>query len=272
MVSIMAIMMMMVMVFGSKAEASEDLIGQPHYTKKEVIHTKYGSYEKEVIVKGIVKDFAPVKKGANDFLEVSCKTTSKTKLLKKKAFEVCYSTEFHAPLGVWYVLKGSKMDAKIQKRPNFREDHSLKKENRVPVKLFSHTGYDRGHMANDASFDWNKTVLQETYLMSNIVPQTSNINRHLWRHAETVARNLAKKHHEVFVMNFNKFKLHDEKGRSFVYVIQKGEKYEAIPYEELKAIMYLDPYGLIHTMVFTIENPILNNRYVKKKILDGSSN
>ena len=37
-------------------------------------------------------------------------------------------------------------------------------------------GYDVGHLANDASFDYNKETLYDTYSTANVIPQLPEIN------------------------------------------------------------------------------------------------
>jgi len=57
--------------------------------------------------------------------------------------------------------------------------------------FYAHSGYDRGHLAPAADFNWSTNALRETYYFSNIAPQVPSVNRGEWRRIETAVRSLA---------------------------------------------------------------------------------
>ena len=63
------------------------------------------------------------------------------------------------------------MNPSIKKRPSFYTEKNLKKKYRSHTRDYTHSGYDRGHLANDASFDYDKKIVRKTYTMANIIPQ-----------------------------------------------------------------------------------------------------
>lgn len=60
---------------------------------------------------------------------------------------------------------------------------------------------DRGHLANDAPFDWSDKSVKNTYSMANVIPQYKNINRYTWIKAEKPERLVATKLGKVSVLN-----------------------------------------------------------------------
>ena len=105
-----------------------------------------------------------------------------------------------------YTLDGDKVnEVNIKKRPSFHTEKSLDRAHRVSPKSYSKTGYDRGHMANDASFDWSMESLNSTYSMVNIVPQEPRVNRYHWIKVERYARLVARKLGSVNVINIMQY-------------------------------------------------------------------
>jgi len=66
---------------------------------------------------------------------------------------------------------------------------------------YTHSGYDRGHLANDASFDYDEKAVRKTYTMANIIPQAPNVNRKTWIKAEKLERTIAVQLGSVSVLN-----------------------------------------------------------------------
>lgn len=58
------------------------------------------------------------------------------------------------------------------------------------------SGYDRGHMVPAGDFVWNKVLKDETFLYTNINPQSPALNRGIWANLESRIRNEVIKHSE----------------------------------------------------------------------------
>jgi endonuclease G len=124
------------------------------------------------------------------------------KLLHKKAFDICYSYKLKNPLAVVYKIDGSLIDKYNYSRKHlrFKPDYSLPRKCRSYPQDYSHTGYDRGHNAPNAVFDYDKSIQKETFLMSNISPQKPGLNRKLWAKIEKFARYEARKYGYVRII------------------------------------------------------------------------
>jgi len=124
------------------------------------------------------------------------------KNLHKKAFDICYSYKEKHPLAVAYVLKKELVNKNLYSRKGlrFRPDYNLPTRYRSYSKDYSRTGFDRGHNAPNADFDYNKAIQKETFLMSNITPQKPNLNRRYWVKLEKLERFLAVKYKKVEVV------------------------------------------------------------------------
>ena len=123
-------------------------------------------------------------------------------IIDKQVFTICYDYKMKGAKYVAYTLDGNKVNAvNIKKRNSFYTEKNLPKKYRSHTKDYTHTGYDHGHLANDASFDYSKKVVRKTYTMANIIPQAPNVNRRTWIKAEKLERSVASKLGEVSVIN-----------------------------------------------------------------------
>ena len=84
-------------------------------------------------------------------------------------------------------------------RPDFRPDPRLPKwYNRIGYYDYSGSGYDRGHMVPSADRFANPRLNEETFMMSNIVPQTGALNQFPWNELEMYIRSLARKRQDIY--------------------------------------------------------------------------
>ena len=125
------------------------------------------------------------------------------KVLHKKAFDICYSCKWKTPKLVVYKVDGNLIDAKNLSRKSlrFKIDYNLPIKCRSYSKDYSHTGFDRGHNAPNAAFDYDRTIQKETFLMSNIAPQKPQLNRRLWAKIEKFVRFQARKYKDIRVIS-----------------------------------------------------------------------
>ena len=65
---------------------------------------------------------------------------------------------------------------------------------------YSHTGWDKGHMAPRADMKWSAQALEESYYFTNICPQDHEMNGQAWRKIEELTRRLAKHYGSVYVV------------------------------------------------------------------------
>jgi endonuclease G len=72
------------------------------------------------------------------------------------------------------------------KRTNaFVADAALTADKRSTPSDYAGSGYDQGHIANDAHQSWDQQVEYESFLMSNMSPQLPGLNRGIWKLLET---------------------------------------------------------------------------------------
>ncbi|MEK7855659.1 MAG: DNA/RNA non-specific endonuclease, partial [Acidobacteriota bacterium] len=90
----------------------------------------------------------------------------------------------------WRTTKADLGDSRP--RPDFRPDMRLPNGfKRIGYYDYSGSGYDRGHMVPSADRFANAALNEETFMMTNIVPQTGALNQYPWNKLEQYARSQA---------------------------------------------------------------------------------
>ena len=94
---------------------------------------------------------------------------------------------------VGWTLKASDVGP-VERSNRFREDSELPSRfKRVDDDDYAHSGYDRGHLCNSEDRTASEYLNEETFLMSNIIPQTPTLNRGPFKFLEAYCRKLAVK-------------------------------------------------------------------------------
>jgi len=90
----------------------------------------------------------------------------------------------------WVSWKTTRADlGKSIERPDFRPDPRLPDNfRRIGYYDYSGSGYDRGHMVPSADRFANAALNEQTFMMTNIVPQTGALNQYPWNKLEQYAR------------------------------------------------------------------------------------
>jgi endonuclease G len=107
------------------------------------------------------------------------------RILRNHGFILGYSDLRGNPLWVEYSLTVAEENAPSLKRPN-RFESDWRSINPVSHDSYQHSGYDRGHMAPNYAMShlYGREGQADSFLMTNITPQKSNLNQKLWQRLE----------------------------------------------------------------------------------------
>ena len=87
-------------------------------------------------------------------------------------------------------------------RPDFSDDLSLPPQfYRAKPSDYSRSGFDRGHLVPSADRFGDAGLNAELFLMTNVVPQTSELNQFPWQKFESYARTLVRKGYDVYAIS-----------------------------------------------------------------------
>ena len=126
----------------------------------------------------------------------------------------------------------------------FSTDERIEPEYQVNTHYWTKSGYDRGHMAPNwgVSICYGRQAQVETFLLTNIIPQTPALNRGLWETLEKIISNdYAERFGQVWVICGPIF-------GSNLGTLKDGKV--LIPDECYKIVLRVDQNGTPHTLAF----------------------
>ncbi|XP_071961428.1 nuclease EXOG, mitochondrial-like [Antedon mediterranea] len=131
-------------------------------------------------------------------------------------------------------LKGSA----TRKKSNFKEDLQIVDIFRSSNSDYKNSGWSRGHMAPAADSKYSQIAMDETFLLSNIVPQDINNNQHFWNRFEIYCRSLTQTFHDVRVISGPLFiPTVEENGKLFIKYEVIGVNQVAVPTHLYKIVV-----------------------------------
>lgn len=130
---------------------------------------------------------------------LNSKLQSKTKELCYSAFAIMHSGVSRTPLWSAEHLTRESLKKKSKRSNDFYEEEMLDNDERSRLSDYSHSGYDRGHMAPSADMP-TKLAQHECFTLANMVPQNQQSNRGVWAAIENTTRALAKEKGELYVI------------------------------------------------------------------------
>ena len=121
-------------------------------------------------------------------------------IIDKEYYEICYDYSYKGALFVSYSLDGNDVNrVNLEDRPTFYSEPSLDEKYSSNYSDYIGSGYDRGHLASDASFDYSYKSLDSVYSMANIIPQNPDVNQKAWIDTEYLERKKAVEYGDVEV-------------------------------------------------------------------------
>lgn len=123
-------------------------------------------------------------------------------LIEKKQYTLSYNARLLIPNWVsWHLDRG---DLGAQGRGNdFRPDDTLPESFYAVTKSdyqYRKYGFDRGHVCPSADRTASREDNSATFLMTNMIPQSPDCNRILWKNLESFERSLAESGKELYII------------------------------------------------------------------------
>lgn len=108
-------------------------------------------------------------------------------LVCRSAYLLAFNPQTKTPDWVAWTLTPEHAIGCIPRTNAFAADQSLGAISPKPSD-YAGSGYDQGHLANDADMSWSDQVEHESFYMSNMSPQLPSVNRGTWKNLESAAR------------------------------------------------------------------------------------
>ena len=111
-------------------------------------------------------------------------------LAAKSAFIVCYSSARLAPVWTAYELTPESLHGSAPRPSHFRRDYSLSRPT-ASESDFRRSVFERGHMVPARDLSFSPAAIADSFLFTNVAPQTPSLNNGKWRQLENAVRKLA---------------------------------------------------------------------------------
>uniref|UniRef100_A0A673IYI1 Uncharacterized protein n=1 Tax=Sinocyclocheilus rhinocerous TaxID=307959 RepID=A0A673IYI1_9TELE len=105
---------------------------------------------------------------------------SRAEIRIRKSYVMSYNTETKNAEWVYEILNKSTLDKKCKENISFGKNELENKDD------------EQGHLAAAANHTWCQEAYHDTYLMSNMIPQLSALNKTKWKTLENRCRKLVK--------------------------------------------------------------------------------
>lgn len=124
-------------------------------------------------------------------------------LLVNRFYALSYSRE--RGLANWAAWQLTKEDLGGADRQNdFRPDERLPSNwKTIYPSYYSRSGYDRGHIVPSADRTRTQEANSATFVMTNMTPQTPDLNQGPWEKLESYSRSLARRNNDLYIYSGN---------------------------------------------------------------------
>ncbi|XP_048055544.1 nuclease EXOG, mitochondrial-like isoform X2 [Megalobrama amblycephala] len=125
------------------------------------------------------------------------KVPSPTQMLQNNFYITLYDNQTRNAAWVYEILNKSTLAINVHRYQNlkFKRDASVHPLFQAPEgeNSYKDKRYNHGHLAARANHRWCQKAYEDTYLLSNVVPQQRDFNKGPWSNLEELCRKIAQK-------------------------------------------------------------------------------
>ena len=111
-----------------------------------------------------------------------------------------YNKEYNTPHWSAWQLTREHTDGTVSRSSKFWADPAVEKAYRVEWYEYKESGYDRGHMCPAGDMKWSMEAMHDCFYMSNMCPQTSELNSGAWNKLEMKCREWAEQEGALYIV------------------------------------------------------------------------
>jgi endonuclease G len=139
-------------------------------------------------------DFTP-----NKTLEQYLPNSTSQEIIHHNYYALSYKEKYEQAEWVAYELTDKEISYNDFKRPYFEIDKKVPTKS-ASYRDYKNSGYNKGHLCPAADRKFSKKAFTETFLMSNVSPQSYEFNSGIWNRLEKRVRYWAKKRKKLIVI------------------------------------------------------------------------
>ena len=139
------------------------------------------------------------KQADTSFMEIPLMKREQGQIIQRTGYTLSYNAKNKTPQWVAWELTKEETRGNEERTNEFQPDSDVMGA-KVVTYDYSHSGYDRGHMAPAGDMKWSKKAMEESFYMSNICPQDHNLNTEDWNDLEMKSREWARRYGKVYIV------------------------------------------------------------------------
>ncbi|XP_054629768.1 endonuclease G, mitochondrial isoform X2 [Dunckerocampus dactyliophorus] len=157
----------------------------------------------------------------------------------RESYVSSYDPRTRTPSWVIERLSGASLSGTADRKLcDFKEDDSVHVFHRATNTDYRGSGLDRGHMAAAANHKWSQKAMDDTFYLSNVVPQNPHLNQNAWNNLEKLCRSLTKSYTNVYVCTGPLYLPRQEaNGKLYVRYQVVGRNHVAVPTHFFKVLI-----------------------------------
>lgn len=106
----------------------------------------------------------------------------------RTAYALMHDNDARIATWVAYTLRSERAIGCHPRVNGFVPDPNIPRGQRAELADYANSGFDTGHIANNADMSWDPAVARESFILSNAAPQIAALNRGAWRQLESAIR------------------------------------------------------------------------------------
>ena len=118
-------------------------------------------------------------------------------LISKPQYALSFNRRNGTPNWVSWRTSSSDLGS-VRRSNNFHPDEKLPRDWQISPSDYKGSGYDRGHMCPSGDRTGSPTDNDQTFSMANMIPQTPQLNQHVWADFENYVRDVVRAGNEVY--------------------------------------------------------------------------
>lgn len=127
-------------------------------------------------------------------------------IIERKSYLCSYNKSLKcANWSAWY-LPSNHTDGPYKRKDlripgTYKEDEESLEGRQLLTDWFDIVGYDHGHLCPSGDNKWNLDAMEQTFYLSNICVQNSDLNQKSWENLESKCRGWAKKFGGIYIIS-----------------------------------------------------------------------
>lgn len=143
---------------------------------------------------------------ATEYAHIQCKecpaplSDRSEYIVQHTAYRISYNYKTKIANWAAYELTAPEIYKLVERNHKFVPDPKIPNFT-VVSKDYTHSGFDRGHLVPAADMAFSAATMNESFYLSNIVPQNPSNNKGVWKKLEELARSWALEDSVLWIVN-----------------------------------------------------------------------